>query len=76
MNKKSKDPEFSKEYAPYLRLLTQIGLIMISSIFLGFIGGFLIGKFLGYPNFGLLLGTLSGVFLGFWLVYKLCLKKI
>ena len=72
----TKDKKQLTEMAPYLSLLAQIGLIMISSILIGFSLGFFMGRAFGIAKIGLLLGTLTGVFAGFWVVYKLCLKTM
>ena len=64
------------EIAPYLSLLYKIGLIMIFSILLGFCLGLLIDLLFEFNKIGLIIGTLTGVFSGFWVVYKLCLKTM
>ena len=65
-----------KDISPYINLLSQIGLVMITSILIGFFIGYMIGMAMNFETIGLILGTLTGVFLGFWIVYKLCLKKM
>lgn len=65
-----------EEVAPYLNILIKIGSIMIMSILGGFLLGLYFGKKMGYPKTVLIVGTLTGIFSGFWLVYVQCLKKL
>ena len=60
----------------YIKLILQIGLIMITTIITGFGLGILIGKLSHWLIPSVFIGTLAGIFIGFWIVYMICLKKI
>ena len=68
--------ESFESISDYLKLIIQIGMIMITSILSGFGLGILLGKLINAFIPSVLIGTLTGIFLGFWIVYNLCLKKI
>ena len=59
-----------------LALLSQIGLIMISNIGLGFLGGYFLDNYLGTELIFKLIGLLLGIISGFYSNYKIIINMI
>ena len=60
----------------FLSLVTQLGLVMISSILVGMMLGLAADKFLGISPWGAAVGILIGIVGGFYAVYQLIMKKL
>ena len=72
MDKKEKPPNILY----FLALVTQLGLVMISSIIIGMMLGLVADKFLGISPWGTALGILIGIAAGFYAVYQLIMKNL
>ncbi|MBT3261351.1 hypothetical protein HOC37_05415 [bacterium] len=73
---KNIDQKKPMELAEYFTLITQLGLVMISQIFIFFfLGLFLVKKF-HLPNIFILLFVLVGIISGFYFTYALIRKAI
>ena len=59
-----------------LALVSQIGILMITSIGLGFAGGYFLDQFLGREIIFKALGLLLGIFSGFYTNYKIIMGFI
>jgi ATP synthase protein I len=62
--------EDMKEILKMLSMVSQIGLIMVASIVIGFFIGKFIDSFLGFSFIFTAIFTLLGVVAGFWNIYK------
>ena len=59
----------------YLTLISQLGLIMATSVVVCFLLGFILDKKLGTNGLFITIFVLIGVLGGFWSVYKLIIKS-
>ena len=64
------------EIIKHLSMVTELGLTMICTIFVGFGIGFFIDKKTGHEPLCTIIFLLLGVISGFWTVYKMIMKKI
>ena len=60
----------------FLSLVTQLGLVMISSILVGMALGLVVDRFIGISPWGATVGILIGIVAGFYAVYQLIMKKL
>lgn len=71
MNNDKSDFSYYKTFA----LTIQLGLIMVSSIFISVLLGLYLGNYFGNRTLGIILGVIIGIISGFFAVYK-NIKKV
>ena len=72
MGKKLRD--FDREILKYISLITQLGLIMVSSILIFFFAGLFLDKFFHTGHILIIVCIVLGVFTGGFTVYKTLMK--
>ncbi len=58
----------------YLGLITYFGILVSTSIFLGYLGGRFLDNLFGVPMIFTIIGTAIGAISGFYLLYKTAMK--
>ena len=71
-----KNQASNKQLARVFVLLSQLGLTMVSCIFVGFFIGIWLDKFFGKEYVFLVLFILIGIFSGFYQCYRLITKEL